>query len=242
MPTTQSQGLVLILPPACLSAVCVVLQFIRKLMPFDSSTCDLVTQRPRNPVSPDKPLSASAAFAPDAAAPVLRSLNATGSGAALASAAAAASGGGGGGAALASPHRRVAMGQSQYGGATLTLSGGESGVAVPHRPRALSISAERELALVLKRAVELEREVDRVRARLCGARGFNLHSALQALDRDGSGQIGVAAFRQFLTERGVVASEAELSALLARYDKAGRGRIRYGAGTPLLHVCVRTAD
>jgi hypothetical protein len=100
----------------------------------------------------------------------------------------------------------------------------------PTRPRALSLGAARELALTLKRHLELERELDRVRAALVNRPDFSIHKALSALDHDRSGQISAASFRQFLLSSGVCGkgSEAEqdAAALLARYDKQGRGMIR----------------
>jgi hypothetical protein len=114
-----------------------------------------------------------------------------------------------------------------------TASASASAFAAHSRPRAraLSLGAARELALTLKRHLELERELDRMRTALVQRPEFSVQKALSVLDADGSGQISAAAFRQFLVTNGVTTgsgaeAEQDVAALLARYDKKGKGMIR----------------
>ncbi len=146
----------------------------------------------------------------------------------------------------ASPIKKPAAYTTFSGSPTKSFSGSGGGpvaVSAHGRPRALSGGAARELALTLKRHIDLETELDTIRSAFCARPDFSLHTALSAIDRDGTGQIAIHEFRRFLIDHGVVPSgstatgqliptstaegELELSALLSRYDKTNSGSISY---------------
>ncbi|KAL8274286.1 hypothetical protein Esti_001797 [Eimeria stiedai] len=102
------------------------------------------------------------------------------------------------------------------------ISNGSHKCRTPQRhlaPETLDI-----VAAIFDMTLTSEEQAELSRHRMCFK---DLYSAFQDLDRDGDGYITAAEFSASLMAHGVCPSEAELNALVNRYDKNGDSKVSY---------------
>ncbi len=117
---------------------------------------------------------------------------------------------------------------------SLSSSSSASSSSPSSHRRTLSLGAQAEFAAAIRHQVQLERELDDLRRALTSQPEFSLHEAVRALDCSakasadrGAGALGASDLRRFLATHDIPASDDEVSALVARYDKHRRGHITY---------------
>eukprot|EP00743_Colponemidia_sp_Colp-15_P002650 GILK01002872.1.p1 GENE.GILK01002872.1~~GILK01002872.1.p1 ORF type:complete len:586 (-),score=91.06 GILK01002872.1:92-1849(-) len=96
-----------------------------------------------------------------------------------------------------------------------------------HRRVGFTMETSAQFSRALRLHIENERQAEHLRQRLSSRRGFNLHDAFEAVDRDGNGFITMDEFRAILQDNGIFATEKELLSLMSRYDKNKDGRVSY---------------